>query len=106
MQWLVYLKELVDIMMHELKSVIFSDECYVYLGLHSGFIYCIQSADEVWHENCIVSTFTKSPVHVMVWGCIMYRRKGLLIMLEYLSGKSSGMTAKQYIEQIFWRGIF
>ena len=73
--------------------------------LHPGFIYCIQSANEVWYENCIISIFTKSSVHVMVWGCIMYRRKGLLIMLKYLSGKGGSMTAKQYIEQIFGGGV-
>ena len=72
----------------------------MYLGLHPGSVYCTRSADEVWHEDCIIPTFTKSPVRVMVWGCIMYGRKGPLIVLEYLGGKGGGMTAKRYIEQV------
>ena len=36
----------------------------------------------------------------MIWGCIMYRRKGPLVVLEYPEGKGGGMNIKRYCEQV------
>ena len=60
--------------------VIWSDKCYVYIGDKKGTVWVTQSADEVFHEDCIVPTFKQSAIQVIVWGCIMESRKGLLIV--------------------------
>ena len=52
------------------------------------------SADEVFHEDCVIQTFKQLPIHVMVWGCIMEGQKGPLVVLEYLGGCSRSITAK------------
>ena len=62
---------------------IWSDECYVYLGDNRGRIYDTRWPGEEFHDDCCVAKFSQSSVHVMVWGCIMKGRKGLLVVLEY-----------------------
>ena len=93
-------KELVHILQKELKLVIFLDKYYVYLSSNPGVIYCTRNSNEAWHEDCVILTFKKFLVCVIVWGYIIYGRKGPLIVLEYPGGKGGGITAKKYIEQI------
>jgi hypothetical protein len=81
-------------------KVIWSDECYIYLGDDRGRIYVTRRADEELHEDCLVPTFKQSSVRVMVWGCIMKGRKGPLIVLEYPGGKGGGMNSKRYQQQV------
>ena len=78
--------------------VIFSDECYVYLGDNHGCVYVTQSTDEEFDEGCLVPTFKQLAVHVMVWGCIIEGRKGPLVVLEYPGGRGGGMNSKRYQE--------
>ncbi|KAF5365709.1 hypothetical protein D9758_003123 [Tetrapyrgos nigripes] len=76
------------------EKVIWSDECYVYIGDTKG------RPDEEWDEECLVLTFKQSSIRVMVWGCIMKGKKGPLVVLEYPGGKGGGMNAKRYQEQV------
>jgi hypothetical protein len=48
------------------SEIIFSDECYIYLGDKQGCIYVTWRADEVLLDECLVSTFKQSLVCVMV----------------------------------------
>ena len=56
-------------------KVIWSDECYVYIGDNHSKIYVTRRTDEVLDEDCLVPTFKQSSVHVVVWACIMKGRK-------------------------------
>jgi transposase len=80
--------------------VIFSDECYIYLGDKQGRIYITRRADEVMVEECLVPTFKQSSVRVMVWGCIIEGEKGPLVVLEYPGGKGGGMNSARYQNQV------
>jgi hypothetical protein len=80
--------------------VIWSDECYIYLGDNCGRIYVTHRPDEKHYEDCLVPTFKQSSIRIMVWACIMKGSKGPLIALEYSGGKEGGMTSKQYQEQV------
>ena len=76
--------------------IIWSDESYFYLNGNQGTVYVTRSTEEAYDENCVISTFSQSFIHFMVWGCIMEERKGPLVILEYLGEKGEGMTATQY----------
>ncbi len=82
------------------RRVIWSDECYVYIGDNRGTVWITQTAEEEFNENCLVPSFKQSPIRVMVWGCIMEDRKGPLVVLDYPGGKGGGMTAARYQSQI------
>lgn len=82
------------------RRVIWSDECYVYIGDSGGTVWVTRSADEEFDENCLVPTFKQSPIRVMVWGCIMEGRRGPLVVLDYPGGKGGGMTAVRYQQQV------
>lgn len=81
-------------------KVIWSDECYVYIGDDRGRIYVTRRADEELNEDCLVPRFKQSSVRVMLWACIMKGRKGPLIVLEYPGGKGGGMNSTRYKEQV------
>lgn len=81
-------------------KVIWSDECYIYLGDGCGKVYVTRRADEELNEDCLVPTFKQSSVCVMVWACIMKGRKGPLIVLEYPGGKGGGMNSARYKDQV------
>ena len=74
-------------------QIIFSDECYVYLGDKQGCIYVTRRADEELLDECLVPTFEQSSVRVMIWGCIVEGKKGPLVVLEYPGGKGGGMNS-------------
>ena len=82
------------------QKIIFSDECYIYLGDKQGRIYVTRRADEVLLDECLVPTFKQSSVRVMVWGCIMEGHKGPLVVLEYPGGKGGGMNSTRYQDQV------
>ncbi|KAJ3519633.1 hypothetical protein NMY22_g13113 [Coprinellus aureogranulatus] len=86
--------------MEDWSKIIWSDECYIYLGDNRGRIYVTRRLDERLEEDCLVPTFNQSTVRVMVWGCIMHGEKGPLIVLEYPGGKGGGMDSKRYREQV------
>ena len=69
--------------------VIFSDECYMYLGDNCGHIYVTWRADEEFDEGCLVPTFKQLAVRVMVWGCIIEGRKGhwLCLSIQEVEGE-------------------
>lgn len=80
--------------------VIWSDECYVYIGDSGGTVWVTRSVDEEFNENCLIPTFKQSPIQVMAWGCIMEGRRGPLVVLDYPGGKGGGMTAARYQQQV------
>ena len=82
------------------QQVIFSNECYIYLGDTQGHIFVTQWVDEVLLDECLVPTFKQSSVHIMVWGCIIEGRKGPLVVLEYPGGKGGGMNSTRYQDQV------
>ena len=75
------------------ERIIWSDECYVYIGDTKGRVYVTRQPDEVLKEDCLVPSFKQSSLRVMIWGCIIKGRKGPLVVLEYLSGKGGGMNS-------------
>jgi transposase len=82
------------------EHIIWSDECYVYMGDDQGTVWITRSADEVYDDDCVIPTFKQSLLRVMVWACIMESQKGPLIVLEYPGGRGGGMTAKRYQDQV------
>ncbi|KAF5335604.1 hypothetical protein D9758_017265 [Tetrapyrgos nigripes] len=82
------------------EKVIWSDECYVYLGDTKGRVWITRHPEEEWDEGCLIPKFQQSTIYVMVWGCIMKGKKGPLVVLEYPGGKGDGMNVKRYIEQV------
>jgi len=97
---LLWAKKYVKLLIEDWKHVIWSDECYIYLGDKKGDIWVTRSSAEVWHEDCLVPKFQQSSIRVMMWGCIAYGKKGPLIVLEYPGGKGGGMTALRYQQQV------
>jgi hypothetical protein len=67
-------------------TVIWSDECYVYLGDDRGTVWVTRTAEEEFDENWVIPTFKQSAIQVMVWGCVMKGKKGPLVVLEYPGG--------------------
>jgi hypothetical protein len=92
-----------DFTMEDWSNIIWSDECYIYLGDNHGQIYVTRRPDEKMEEDCLIPTFKQSSVRVMVWGSIMHGVKGPLIVLEYPGGKGGGMNSKRYREQVLDR---
>lgn len=80
--------------------VIYSDEAYVVLGESKGTIYVTRTADEVYHDDCIILKYKQSDLRVMVWGCILKGLKGPMVILDYPGGSGGGMTAARYQEQV------
>ncbi len=86
--------------MREYGSVIYSDECYVHIGGNKGSIYVTRLPHERFHPDCTVPTFLQSSVRVMVWGCIVWDRKGPIIVLDYPGGRGGGMNSQRYRNQV------
>lgn len=84
----------------EWMDIIFSDECYVYISGNPGNFYVTRRTDESYEDGVSIPTFGQSSVRVMVWACIVYGKKGPLLVLDYPGGKGGGMTAERYINQV------
>ena len=71
------------------QRVIFSDECYVYLGDNCGRIYVTWRADEEFDEGCLVPTFKQSAVHVMCGAVLLRGEKGhwLCLSIQEVEGE-------------------
>ncbi|KAJ3743631.1 hypothetical protein DFH05DRAFT_1234762 [Lentinula detonsa] len=69
------------------SGVIWSDECYVYLGDKASRVFVTRREDEEYEEDCLIPTFKQSSIRVMIWACIMKGKKGPLVVLEYPGGK-------------------
>ena len=82
------------------KHVIWSDECYIFIGDTKGTVYVTRRPDEVLDDECTIKTFTQSPIRVMIWGCFAYDYKGPLVVLDYPGGPGGGMNSERYIEQV------
>jgi hypothetical protein len=76
------------------SKVIWSDECYVYIGNTHGWVYVTRRDTEEYNKDCLIPTFKQSSVCVMVWACIMKGKKGPLLVLEYPGGKGEGINAQ------------
>jgi len=44
------------------QHVVWSDECYVYIGDKKGTVWVTWSVDEVFHDDYVVPTFKQSPI--------------------------------------------
>lgn len=84
----------------EWGSIIWSDECYVYVGDTCGRTYVTRRVDEEYDGECVIPTFKQSSTRVMVWGCIIEGRRGPLVVLEYEGGKGGGFNAVKYRDQV------
>jgi len=82
------------------RHVIWSDKCYVYIGDKKGTVWVTCSADEVFHEDCLVPTFKQLPIRIMIWGCILEGQKGPLVVLDYPGSCGGSMTAQRYQDQV------
>ena len=82
------------------QHVIWSDECYVYIGDSKCTVWVTWTPEEKFDENCLVPTFKQSSIQVMVWGCIMEGKKGLLMVLDYPRGRGGEIMVKRYQEQV------
>ena len=87
-------------------TVIWSDECYVYLGDDRGTVWVTRTAEEEFDENCIIPTFKQSTIQVMVWGCVVKGKKGPLVVLEYPGGRGGGMNSERYQTQVLDAHLF
>ena len=86
--------------------VIWSDECYVYIGIDQGTVWVTQAVDEEFDENYVILTFKQSSLRVMIWACIMKGSKGPMVVLEYPGGRGGGMTAERYQDQVLDKVLF
>ena len=82
----------------EWRHVIWTDECYVWLGGLQGKVYVTRAAQEEWHEDCLVPKFQKE-ASVMIWGCILgdSGKKALVIWERDDWGTISAQT---YVDHI------
>ena len=82
------------------EHVIWSDECYIFIGDTKGTVYVTRRPDEVLDDDCTIKTFSQSPIRVMIWACFAYGYKGPLVVLDYPGGPGGGMNSERYIEQV------
>lgn len=80
--------------------VIWSNECYIELGGNKGNVYVMRTANTRFKEDCVVPSFTQSPVRVMIWACIMWGSKGPITVLDYPKGPGRGMNSIRYCDQV------
>jgi hypothetical protein len=48
--------------MDDWACVIWSNECYMYIGDDWGTVWVTRSADEAWDDDCVVPTFKQSSI--------------------------------------------
>lgn len=77
-----------------------SDEAYVCLDDKKGTVWVTRRPGEEFLDECCVASVPQSSVRAMVWGIVAKGVKGPLIVLEYPGGRSGGMNADRYIEQV------
>lgn len=68
--------------------MIWTDECYIYLGGLRGKTYVTRMAGEEFLNDCIVPTFQKGPACIMIWGAIC-GDAGQRILVIWEKGSSS-----------------
>jgi hypothetical protein len=88
------------------ERVIWSDECYVYIGDDKGTVWITRGVDEEYEEDCVVPKFKQLSLWVMILPCIMKGNKGPMVVLEYPGGPGGGMTADRYQEQMLEKVLF
>jgi transposase len=88
------------------ERIIWSDESYIYIGDDQGTVWVTRAPDEEYDEDCVIPTFKQSSIRLMVWGCIMHKKKGPLVILEYPGGRGGGMTADRYQEQVLDKVLY
>lgn len=81
-------------------NVVFSDECFVFIGGSPGSFYITRRTNNPYEWGKTLPSFTQSTVKVMVWACIAYGKKGPIVVLDYPGGKGGGMNAERYISQV------
>ena len=82
------------------EHIIWSDECYIFIGDTRGTVYVTRRPDEVLDDDCTIKTFAQSPIRVMIWACFAYGYKGPLVVLDYPGGPGGGMNSERYVEQV------
>ena len=66
---------------HDWAKVIWTDECAFNVGGAPGRIWVTRRAEEEFAESCLLPKFKKRE-SIIVWGCIVGRRKGPLIIWD------------------------
>lgn len=54
-----------DFIEEEWSHIIWSDECYVYVGYDQGTVWVVWRANEEYDENCVIPTFEQSSLRVI-----------------------------------------
>ena len=84
----------------DLKKVIWSDECSVWIGVNPRRQWVIRPPGESLNPKYVKKTFKSAHVKVMVWACFTGDRLGPMIMCE-----EGGIGANEY-EDILYNGLF
>ena len=80
------------------RRVLWTDECYVWLGGKWGTVYVTRSAGEEYLDDCLVPKFEQKNI-LMIWGGILaYNGKKGLVIWEKEDWGS--IKAKTYIDHI------
>lgn len=82
---------------HDWRHVIWTDECYVWLGGGRGNIWVTRRLEEVYTEDCIVPKFRKQN-SVMIWGGVLGGKKTPLILWDKQNWGT--ITANTYIHNV------
>jgi hypothetical protein len=93
-------------MVDDWAQIIWSDECYMYIGDDQGTIWVMWSADKEYDDDCVIPTFEQSSLQFMIWGCIMVDDKGSIVVLEYSGGRGRGLNAERYQDQVLERALY
>jgi len=80
------------------RRVLWTDECYVWLGGKRGTVYVTRRAGEEYLDDCLIPKFEKQN-SLMIWGGILgYNGKKILVIWEKEDWGS--IKAKTYIDYI------
>ena len=82
------------------RNVVWSDECYIYVGDDNGRTYVTRKRGDFGREEYMVPRFQKSEVKLMIWSCIALGVKGPLIILRFPGGKGGGVNGRRFRRQV------
>ena len=84
--------------MRQWRRVIWTDECYIWLGKRPGRVYITRRAGEEYLDDCLVPKFDKKD-SVMVWGGIL-GEGGKKVLVIWERDDWGTISASTYINNI------
>lgn len=81
--------------MEEWSRVIWTDEASVELGRESKRVNVWRKEGEEWDPQCLAPTFKSGRTSVMIWGCMMRDKLGLLVIMP-----KDRRTGGDYVELV------